>query len=119
MKNRCYRSKPADIEMAILKLNLTHDSSFGSGSLDLLEEGCQIVGGYIVKHEKQVVGWLSAFDNKEIHIYVSKFARRQGIAYKMIKRSKKDFKNYFFCPWNRETSNLFKKYKAPCTNKYL
>jgi len=117
---KCYLEKNRDkIEAAILDLNLEQSREVGrngSGSLENVYDGVPIVGGYLVKHKKKVIGWGVAFDKpyqKQTHIFIDPKHRKNGLGSRLVKRAKKDFPEYRFVPWNQYTTNFYDKLKAP------
>ncbi len=122
MKNRCYYSSAEKVIPVVYVFNLLNEPisvSSSSGCVENIEAGVKVVGGYIVKNKKEIIGWGCAFGNNEFHIYVRPHFRGFKIASKIIKRSKKDFPDYNYCPWNFETLNIFKKKKLKITKKYI
>lgn len=119
MKNRCYISPPNKIIPAIYSFNLSQDTGGSSGSIESIEEGISVIGGYLVKQKGEILGWGAALKNRDFCIYVRPFARKFGIASKIIKRAKKDFPRHVFCPWNLSTLTFFKNRRAAITKEYI
>jgi len=122
METIVYKSRPETVKKAVLGHNLSTEWGGGgsteSGSVTHIKNGIGIQGGYVVKNGKNVVGWGCAFKHKEIHVYVEPTFRKKGIASKIIERTKKDFPEHYFCPWNLDTFKLFEKTGAKMTRKY-
>lgn len=119
---KCYAEKNVEkIKDAIRKLNLEKSKeAWGSGSLEAIKFGRNVEGGYLVKHNKEVIGWGVAFDQlgrsaKQTHIYIKKKYRKNGLGTRLVKRAKKDFPEHSFVPWNTYTHQFYSKLKVKTT----
>lgn len=108
---------------AIKRMNLEtnahrlRNSDIGSGSK---YKAHKTIGGYLVYHQGEVVGWGAYFDKDcEAHIFTHRSHRRRGIGTRLVERFKKDHPYLLFCPWHRRVQGFFNKRGVNYSYAYL
>ena len=116
---RVYEATEEQIKTAIESINLFAEYGY-STSLRMLKNGHKMLYGVIAKDKSRIVGWGVVWSGqKEIHLFVHPEYRKNGVGSRIVRRTKRNYKNHKFCPWDEMTKSFFYKRKCNVTNIYL
>lgn len=125
MKLRVFSRNLKVLERVIRRMNIQIERPWlMSGAIDSLDlYGYKIEGGAYVRTEVEgrwpVIGWGVAFNSGEYHLYVKPGFRGMKVGSLLIDFAKENFPEHDFCPWNNETSEIFKHKRCNVTSRYF